>query len=140
MKHLKWILAAACAVCLIGVRFIEAEVFYDPFLHFFRKTGSAFPQFSWVPLIISHILRFSLNMIFSLGIIHFLFLNKKWTLQSGILIGISFLIFFPIYLYCLYTEFSFGRLFGFYIRRIIIHPIPLLILIPLFYYKKSTLP
>lgn len=138
MKYLKWFAIAVCVLCLIGVRFVETNIFYDPFLDFFRTTGAKFPKFDWLPLIINHIFRFFLNLIFSLGVIYFLFSNKKWTLQAGILITISFIIFFPIYLYCIYSQFAFGELFAFYIRRIIIQPIPLLILIPLFYYRKKT--
>lgn len=137
MKHLKWFLVVIFTLCLIGVRFVETRLFYDPFLVFFRITDAKFPNFDWLLLIINHFFRFFLNLVFSLGVIHFLFLNKKWTIQAGILITISFAIFFPIYLYCIYTEFGFGELFAFYIRRIIIQPVPLLILIPLFYYRKN---
>lgn len=136
MKYLKWIGVVFFTLCLIGVRVMETKIFYDPFLDFFRSTYKTFPQFEWSDIIISHFFRFSLNLIFSLGIIHFLFLNKRWTLQAGLLIISSFIIFFPIYIYCLYTHFEFGELFAFYVRRIVIQPIPILILIPLFYYRK----
>ena len=113
--------------------------FYDPFLDFFKSNiqQEKFPSFDWGKIIFSHILRFLLNLIFSLGVIYFLFLNKKWTIQTGGLIILSFIFFFPIYLYCLYSHFEFGELFTFYIRRIIIQPIPLLVLIPMFYYLKK---
>ena len=114
MKYLQWIFVFIFTFCLIGVRIVENQIFYDPFLNFFKN-----------------------NLIFSLGVIYFLFLNKKWTIQTGGLIILSFIFFFPIYLYCLYSHFEFGELFAFYIRRIIIQPIPLLVLIPMFYYLKK---
>lgn len=136
MKYLNWIGVVLLTFALIGVRILEDKIFYDPFLDFFRTTKRIFPSFEWSKIILSHIFRFSLNLSFSLGIIHLLFLDRKWTLQAGGIIISSFLIFFPIYLYCLYTQFGFGELFAFYVRRIVIQPIILLIIVPLFYYRK----
>ena len=141
MKHWNWIGAALCVAGLIGVRYLEKVLFYDPFLKYFASTSSnrAFPQFEWARLIASHLFRFLLNLIFSLGIIHFLFLNKKWTFQAMVLITLSFILFFPIYLYSVYTEFSFGNLFSFYIRRFVIQPLPVLLIVPLFYHRKNLI-
>ena len=140
MNKIKWLLVALCILGLVGVRVLESKIFYDPFLDYFANTGnSAFPQFEWGRLIGSHIFRFLLNLIFSLGIVHFLFLNKKWTFQAMVLITLSFIIFFPIYLYSVYTEFSFGNLFSFYIRRFVIQPLPILLIVPLFYYRKNLI-
>ena len=105
----------------------------------YGSSNPAFPHFEWARLIVSHIFRFLLNLIFSLGIVHFLFLNKKWTFQAMVLITLSFIIFFPIYLYSVYTEFSFGNLFSFYIRRFVIQPLPVLLIVPLFYHRKNLI-
>ena len=137
---MKWLLVALCIIGLVGVRVLENKIFYDPFLDYFANIGNpAFPQFEWTRLIGSHLFRFLLNLIFSLGIVHFLFLNKKWTFQAMVLITLSFIIFFPIYLYSVYTEFSFGSLFSFYIRRFVIQPLPVLLIVPLFYYRKNII-
>ena len=140
MNKIKWLLVALCIIGLVGVRVLENKIFYDPFLDYFANIGNpAFPQFEWTRLIGSHLFRFLLNLIFSLGIVHFLFLNKKWTFQAMVLITLSFIIFFPIYLYSVYTEFSFGSLFSFYIRRFVIQPLPVLLIVPLFYYRKNLI-
>ena len=140
MKHWNWIGVALCVGGLFGVRYLENVLFYDPFLDYFANIGNpAFPHFEWARLIGSHLFRFLLNLIFSLGIIHFLFLNKKWTFQAMVLITLSFILFFPIYLYSVYTEFSFGNLFSFYIRRFVIQPLPVLLIVPLFYYRKNLI-
>ena len=137
---MKWLLVALCIIGLVGVRVLENKIFYDPFLDYFANIGNpAFPQFEWTRLIGSHLFRFLLNLIFSLGIVHFLFLNKKWTFQAMVLITLSFALFFPIYLYSVYTEFSFGNLFSFYIRRFVIQPLPILLIVPLFYYRKNLI-
>ena len=140
MNKIKWLLVALCIIGLVGVRVLENKIFYDPFLDYFANIGNpAFPHFEWARLIGSHLFRFLLNLIFSLGIVHFLFLNKKWTFQALVLITLSFILFFPIYLYSVYTEFSFGNLFSFYIRRFVIQPLPILLIVPLFYYRKNLI-
>lgn len=137
MKTWQWLLVSFFTLCLVGVRYSENILFYDPFLQYFKGDGRHFPNFEWGKLIMSHLFRFLLNLGFSLGVIHFIFLNKKWTLQAGIIIGFSFLIFLPAYLYCLYTQFEYGELLAFYLRRMVIQPILILILIPIFYYLKQ---
>ena len=124
-KILNWLLVFVGILGLISVRFVEDEIFYDPFLAFFKgdyKVASI-PDFDSVKLITSHLLRFLLNLFFSAVVVHFMFLNKKWTLQAVALMTIAFLFFFPIYLWCLYSKMEVGYLFTFSVRRFVIQPI-----------------
>ena len=141
MKILNWILDFAGILGLVSVRFLEDKIFYDPFLAFFKGNYKVaqIPEFLWGKLIISHFFRFFLNLFFSAVVIHFMFLNKKWTLQAVVLITVAFLFFFPIYLWCLYTKMEIGYLFTFSVRRFIIQPIILLLIIPIFYYRKKLM-
>ena len=121
MKYLQWIFVFIFTFCLIGVRMVENQIFYDPFLDFFKSNiqQEKFPSFDWGKIIFSHILRFLLNLIFSLGVIYFLFLNKKWTIQTGGLI-IFYLLYFSSLFICIvftlilnlenYLPFIFGEL------------------------------
>jgi exosortase F-associated protein len=139
MKILNWILVFAGILGLVSVRFLEDKIFYDPFLAFFKGDYKVahIPEFLWGKLIVSHFFRFFLNLFFSAVVIYFMFLNKKWTLQAVVLITVAFLFFFPIYLWCLYTNMEIGYLFTFSVRRFIIQPIILLLIIPIFYYRKK---
>lgn len=141
MKILSWFLIIVGVFGLIGVRILEDKIFYDPFLNYFHEANKnlSFPSFEWEKLIISHFFRFILNLFFSCLIIYFWFKNKQWTIQGAILITIIFAITFPIYLYCIYTQFEMGYLFSFYMRRFVIQPLILLLIIPLFYYRKQML-
>lgn len=141
MKILSWFLVLAGVCGLVGVRMTENEIFYDPFLNYFHEANKniSFPEFIWGKLIFSHLFRFLLNLFFSCVIIHFLFKNKQWTLQGAVLITIIFAITFPIYLYCIHDRFEIGYLFSFYMRRFVIQPLILLLIIPLFYYRKQIL-
>jgi exosortase F-associated protein len=141
MKILSWFLVFAGVCGLVGVRMIESGIFYDPFLNYFHEANKniPFPEFEWGKLIVSHLFRFLLNLFFSCVIIHFLFKNKDWTIQGAVLITIIFAITFPIYLYCIYDRFEIGYLFSFYMRRFVIQPLILLLIVPLFYYRKQIL-
>jgi len=140
MKILNWLLIIAGISGLIGVRALEDHIFYDPFLNFFHEAdrNMPFPDFEWGKLIVNYLFRFILNLFFSCVVIHFWFKNRKWTVQGAILILIIFGITFPIYLYCIYTQFEIGYLFSFYMRRFVIQPLILLLIIPMFYYRRYT--
>ncbi|MFL9834727.1 exosortase F system-associated membrane protein [Chryseobacterium terrae] len=141
MKILSWLLVLIGICGLVSVRILEDQIFYDPFLKYFHQSDHqlAFPDFEWGKLIISNIFRFALNLFFSCIVIHFLFKNKDWTIQGAVLILIIFVITFPIYLYCISDKFEIGHLFSFYMRRFVIQPLILLLIIPLFYYRKQLL-
>ena len=140
MNLLKWILVAMAILGLIGVRFLEDQLFYDPFQAYFHLSNkhALFPDFNWVPLILNYLFRFGLNLVLSAAVIYLIFRNKQWTVQAIVLMLIVFAITFPIYLYCIHTEFEIGYLFSFYMRRFVIQPLILLLIIPLFYYRKHV--
>lgn len=137
----KWILVAVAVFGLIGVRILEDTIFYDPFQAFFHLANkhAPFPEFNWVPLVLNYLFRFGLNLILSASIVYLIFQNKQWMLQAILLILIVFIITFPIYLYCIHTKFEVGYLFSFYMRRFVIQPLILLLIIPLFYYRKHVI-
>lgn len=139
MKNLNWILVIIGVFGLISVRILEDKIFYDPFLTYFHEANKnlPFPDFEWGKLIPGYIFRFILNLLFSCIVIHFWFRNKQWTIQGAVLITIIFAITFPIYLYCIYDRFEIGYLFSFYMRRFVIQPLTLLLIIPMFYYRKQ---
>lgn len=124
---------------LILVRAFESALFYDPFILFFENEFliTAFPKFDFYGLFSSLFFRFSINSILSLGILHLLFSNKnqlvfaiKFYIIAGILLSI-------VYYFQIESEFSNGYLIPFYIRRLLIHPIFLLLLVAAFFYQKK---
>ena len=141
MKIVSWILVLVGVFGLIGVRAVEDKIFYDPFLVYFHEADkkASFPDFAWGKLILNYFFRFALNLIFSLLIVHFIFKKKEWTIQAGILICLVFAITLPIYLYCISTKFEIGYLFSFYMRRFVIQPLILLLIVPMFYYRKNLI-
>lgn len=139
MKNLNWVLVILGVLGLVSVRILEDRIFYDPFLNYFHEANKniPFPSFEWGKLISGYLFRFILNLLFSCVVIHFWFKNRQWTIQGAILITIIFAITFPIYLYSIYDRFEIGYLFSFYMRRFVIQPLALLLIIPMFYYRKQ---
>lgn len=141
MKILRWFFVILCIFGLISIRMWEDQVFYDPFLQYFHKADkhAVFPEFGWIKLIFNYIFRFVLNLFFSAAMVYFIFKNRAWMLQAVILMVLVFAITFPIYLYCIYAKFEIGYLFSFYMRRFVIQPLILLLIIPLFYYREKVM-
>ena len=141
MKILSWIIVSLGIFGLIGVRMVEDRLFYDPFLDYVHLANkdAVFPDFVWFKLVLNYLFRFLLNLILSAVVVHFIFRNKQWTVQAMVLMLIVFAITFPLYLYAISTKFEIGYLFSFYMRRFVIQPLILLLIIPMFYYRKHAL-
>ncbi|ROI02231.1 exosortase F system-associated protein [Chryseobacterium sp. G0240] len=141
MKILNWCLVIAGICGLFGVRILEDKLFYDPFLDYFHEANKNidFPSFEWGRLISGYLFRFALNLVFSCLIIHGLFRNRQWTIQGAMMMLIVFGIALPIYLYCIYDKFEIGYLFSFYMRRFVIQPLIILLIVPMFYYRKQII-
>lgn len=138
-KWVRYAIAAGLVFCLILVRAFETKLFYDPFLAFFKGDfyNKEFPYYDLVRVILNVTSRFLLNSILSILVIWFLFWNKQYVKYACyILIGF-FIVLLPIYIICIENQFQLGENFGFYIRRFLIQPYLLLILIPAFYYHQQ---
>lgn len=135
MSAKKLILIFVFVAGLVAVRVFERDLFYDPFLDFFKEDANKakFPAFDWTYLVLNYLFRFGWNLLFSLLIIHTLFNRIDWTFQSFLIILVGFLVFFGIYLLLIYTEFGVGRMISFYARRMVIQPIMVLLLVPLLF-------
>lgn|SRR5690606_3531569 len=140
-KWISYLIVAVLIFCLILVRKFETELFYDPFLAYFKGDfyNAEFPDYDLTKIIWSIIFRYFLNSIISIGIIWFLFWNQNYVKISAIILLIFLIIFLPVYIYFIENQFHLGENIGFYIRRFLIQPLLLLILIPAFFYQRQKL-
>jgi len=81
--------------------------------------------------------RYILNSFISLGIIYLVFRKKNFVKFSAFFLMVAFMILIFFHGILLKTNFEDGYLFPFYIRRFIIHPIFLFLLLPAFYVQKK---
>lgn len=137
-KWASYLIAFFLTFGLILVRMYENQLFYDPFLAYFKGDyfNAEFPKYDLGKVTVHIIFRYSLNALISLGIIWFLFKDKQ-KLKFSIYVLLAFLIvLLPLYLYMIGTEFSIGQNIGFYIRRFLIQPMLVLMLVPAFFYHQ----
>lgn len=127
-------------LALVLVRAFEQTLFYDPFIIYFQDDflHAPIPKFSGSKLLISMTFRYVLNALISLAAIHVAFQNRNFTTFSVKFYALAYLILTVTFFIILKGELSHGYLFAFYIRRFLIHPLFVLLLLPAFYYKQLT--
>lgn len=140
-KSIRILLAILFFGCLFLVRAFEMELFYDPLIEYFQNEYlySAIPEIDKFHLLADMFFRYLINSIISLAIIYVIFSNKHYLKFSSVFMIIGFFIMIIVFALLLQTNFESGYLFPFYIRRFIVHPLFLFILLPAFYclYKKA---
>ena len=134
-----------CVFVLFGLLFVvrayEMELFYDPLIEYFQNDYlyEAIPEINSWHLTVDMLYRYTINSVISLGIIHLIFQNKKYVKFSGFLLMFAFMVMIIIFAFLLRSNFESGYLLPFYIRRFIVHPLFLIILLPTFYYHKKVI-
>jgi exosortase F-associated protein len=96
------------------------------------------PQINIWHLIVDMLFRYVLNSLVSLGVIWVLFERKDYLKFTGFFLMLAFMILIIVFVILLKGQFESGYLLPFYVRRFIIHPIFLLLLLPAFYYQKLS--
>lgn len=126
-------------VALIAVRAFESSLFYDPFISFFKNNYlyAAIPEYDLVKLLLHMFFRNCLNTVISLGIIY-CFFSRKHYLQIAVKTYVaSFIVFSIVFVYYLVNKFENGYLIPFYVRRMLIHPVLLMLLLAAFFYDSK---
>lgn len=124
---------------LVFIRFRESELFYDPLLHFFKSDykGKELPEMEQVKFFLHLFLRFAINTLFSLMILWALFKEKEMLcLATGIYVLLFILL--GIVMYIMLQNDQSSHLPLFYVRRFLIQPLLLFILVPAFYYYRKV--
>lgn len=133
-------------ILLILVRLFEHHLFYDPLIDFYRYGGHLamkVPEIIFSKLLLNISLRYWLNTLISLIILFVSFRDKNIVKFAALLFALLFaiaLIAFSVLYFNLNSQNVMGL---FYVRRFLIHPLFILILLPAFYYyrlKKREIP
>lgn len=142
MKRLvRIVLIILLFLMLIAVRAFRTKLFYDPFIAYFEHDylHLPVPEYNSLKLFFNILLRYSINTIISLAIIYLAFEKKGLVNFSIKFYTIAFFVLSITFYILLIIGFENGHLFGFYVRRFLIHPIFVLILLPAFYYQKKLI-
>lgn len=123
------------------VRSYESQLFYDPFLNFFKGEflNSGIPAFDGFKLFVGLSLRYLLNTVISLGILYVIFKEKNLIKFAGFLYALFFILLMIAFFAVVYFYSPDKSMMLFYIRRFIIQPVFLLLFLPAFYYQNQFL-
>ncbi|MCD0468259.1 exosortase F system-associated protein [Flavobacterium sp. JAS] len=137
---LKILVSILVVFCFGVIRAFEDQLFYDPFLVYFKENfkNLPFPEVDYFKLFFGLFFRYVLNTVLSLLLIYVLFQDieilKFSTFMYGFFLVLLFVMFFIIIKY-----FPDANWLLFYVRRFIIQPIFILLFIPAFYYQQQNL-
>lgn len=123
---------------LAAIRFFEESLFYDPLIVFFKSDYllGIIPPMNMAELMINLSLRYFLNTIISLAIIYIGFKDLNIVKFSAVLYVILYLLATLVFIFLVLNIEREHYLALFYVRRFLIHPLFLLILLPAFYYYR----
>ncbi len=123
---------------LAAIRFFEEDIFYDPLIMFFKSDYllGIIPPMDMAKLMINLTLRYALNSIISLGIIYISFRDLSILKFSAILYAVLYVLATSVFIFLVLNIEKEHYLALFYVRRFLIHPLFLLILLPAFYYYR----
>ncbi|MBD0824707.1 exosortase F system-associated membrane protein [Aestuariibaculum marinum] len=137
-KILNYILLVVLFGLLIIIRAFESDLFYDPYLTFFKNDYLYIdsPRRELAKLVFYTSLRFWLNTFVSLGILYLFF--KDWSVVkfSVLFYAVAYIVLILIFLYFVINPRQEDYYLFFNFRRFLIQPILLLLLLPAFYYYK----
>lgn len=139
-KPIRILLICLLFLSLVAIRGFATKLFYDPLILYFKNDYlySKLPEINNFKLVVNMLFRFTLNSIISLGIIWLIFQRKDYVKFSGYFLMFAFVVLSSVFVFLIKNNFENGYLFPFYIRRFIIHPLFLLLLLPAFYYQKLS--
>jgi exosortase F-associated protein len=127
-------------VALVCVRVFEKHLFYDPFLDYFKSDFQllALPKFDAFLYIISICCRYAINLLFTAAIIWLLYKSNQFIKATLWVYLLAFIILSGSFFVLISFDYQWVKMCLFYIRRFLIHPILLFILVPGFYFLSQT--
>jgi exosortase F-associated protein len=141
MTKFKKVIFMLILICILFlIRMFEASLFYDPLLEFFKTdhTSKPLPSFVNLKLISNVAFRYLLNSLVSLAIIWVLFKDIGILKFSSLLYFILFIVLIIAFIILIFISKEGSHMDVFYVRRFLIQPIFLLILLPAFYFLQRT--
>lgn len=137
-KVTKYIALIVLFTGLVLIRAFEGVLFYDPYLTFFENDYLYLdsPRREIAKLVFYTSLRFLLNTLLSLGILFVIFRDKSIIKFSVIVFSVAYILLLIPFLYFVINPNQEDYYLFFNIRRFLIQPIGLILLLPAFYYYK----
>lgn len=137
---MKLIIIGSLVGLLVLIRMVEYRFFYDPFMYFF-SSGSSAAEIPYPKMLFFNVfLRFLLNTLISLAILWVAFRKTAIIKFAALLYAVFFIVLFPFFIYLMHQVTLEDYLAAFYVRRFLVHPVLILLLLPAFYYYRLKSP
>jgi len=135
----KVIVTIIIVLCFAIIRNFESQLFYDPFLSYFKFDfkNLPFPEVNNFKLFYGLLFRYLLNTVLSLVLIYTLFQDKDMLKFSVFLYGFFIVVLFIMF-FAILEYFPKWNWLLFYVRRFIIQPLFVILFIPAFYYQQQN--
>ncbi|TVZ52164.1 exosortase F-associated protein [Dokdonia sp. Hel_I_53] len=134
------LITTGCLIGLLCIRFRESELFYDPLINYFQGAYQNHPLpiiVEW-KLLLYLLLRFFLNTALSMGLLWAVFYKKeilKLAVLLYVVVGVLLMVAMCVMLQFYKPE---NYLPLFYVRRFLIQPLLVFLLIPAFFYARKV--
>jgi exosortase F-associated protein len=125
---------------LILIRQFAGDIFYDPLIDFFKTDHSTqpLPEMMTGKLLLHITYRYLLNTVLSLLILWVIFRSGSILKLTLILYAALFILLMIIFIVLVNTSEAGNHMALFYVRRFLIQPLFLLLLLPAFYFHKRS--
>lgn len=139
-NHKKELFTVSGMVILFAlIRSYQKILFYDPFLVYFEHDYlyKAFPEYNAIVLYVNLIYRYCLNSIISVVIIYVIFKNISFLKLAALIYLVALIVLLLLFgLAVNYTTYD-NYQYLFYVRRFLIQPLLVMLLVPAFYFQKK---
>jgi len=138
-KYVKYFFATVLIVLLVLIRLFELEYFNDGLILFFRHDylTEKLPLASLKNIILTDSIRYWLNAIISIIFLNLFFRQKDLNKFLALIYTIAYLVLIILFIYLL-KHYETGNYLGlFYVRRFLIQPLLLFILLPALWYQRQ---
>jgi exosortase F-associated protein len=139
-KTISVVLIALSLLGLASVRLLENDLFYDPFIDYFKSNFQlqSLPELHKGLYLISTVSRYLINLLFTVFTIWLLYRSKEFVKATLWVHLFSFIILIAAFFILVALDDEWVKMTLFYIRRFLIHPILLFILVPGFYFISKS--
>lgn len=137
-KYKKYAVLMLLFLGLILIRAFENELFYDPYLEFFKNDYLSLdsPRRELLKLVLFVTLRFVLNSVISLVILYVLFKDLSIVKFAALVYVLAYVVLITLFLFYVVNPKQEDYIIFFNIRRFLIQPLLLILLLPAFYYHR----
>ncbi|MHB1106820.1 MAG: exosortase F system-associated membrane protein [Lutibacter sp.] len=141
-KSVRILLIVVLFLMLILIRAFLQPYFYDPLLDYFKHDylNASIPELDFSAYFLNIFYRYFLNTIISLAIIYLVFKDVKALYFSVKFYLLAFVVLSLMLFVLLKFNVTQNYLLTFYVRRFLIQPMFVFILLPAFYYQKLKIP